>query len=112
MPQPDPTFGALEAIGSPKEVADGETITLVTDFTNQLVSGVTVSSATVKTYEETDRDADVSSTISSAAASAASPSVTQVLTAFTRGRVYRVEILATLSNSDKRLTFTRIRCRL
>lgn len=92
------------------EQADNEEVTRYFDYTAQLGGSVTVSSAVMTVYDETELDTDVTSTVIPGSVTATSPRASALVKDLERGHKYRLECLATTSDSQKLLTYIIIQC--
>ncbi len=103
-------FDTHHASNSPAQQSDNEEIDYTIDFSAVLATGQTVSSATQKVYDLTEREKDFTSTASSGSVSVASPNCTCEVKLLERGHTYRLEILATLSDGDKIMSYIIVEC--
>ena len=103
-------FDLHHASNSPVQQTDNEEIDYTIDFSAVLGTGITVSSATQKVYDLTEREKDFTSTASSGSVSVSSPGCTCEVKNLERGHNYRLEILSVFSDADKVLAYIIIEC--
>jgi hypothetical protein len=103
---------ALEATGSPVEIGDNEEVNRAFDYTAALATGETVSSAVLTVFDLTEGEKDVTSTVIPGSTTVTSPTVKALIKSLERGHDYRLECLATTSDSQKILSFIIVKCPL